>query len=99
MAKHVQGVKDKIVAEIVQEDRVTDGGIVVPDTVNQLPHLTCLVVSVGNDVTTEVKKGVTIYCHRNAGMDILVNGKVMKILKDDEVYATVRQDVEGAKNG
>lgn len=98
MAKHVQGVKDKIVARVVEENRTTDGGIVIPDTVTQLPHLSCFVVSVGRDVTEEIKEGNTIYCHRNGGMDILVDGEIIKVLKDDEVYATVSQDV-GGQNG
>lgn len=90
MVKHISGVKDKIVAKIIPEDNITDGGIVLPQGSKQLPQLTCLVTSVGKDVSEEIKVGATIYCHRNGGMDILVDGEIYKVLKDDEVYATVK---------
>lgn len=94
MTKRLQAVLDKIVIRIMSDDRMTEGGIVIPDNVIQLPQLTGEVVSVGEDVNC-VCEGDIIYCHRNAGMDILVNNNRMKILKDQEIYAIVTDEIDG----
>jgi len=94
MTKRLQAVLDKVVAKILDDDRKTEGGIVIPDSVVQLPQLTCEVVSVGEDVDC-VEEGDIIYCHRNAGMDILVNRVQMKILKDQEIYAIITDGIVG----
>ncbi len=91
MAKVIEAVLDKVVAKIINDDRQTEGGIVIPDSVVNLPQLTCDVVSVGNEVEC-VKVHDTIYCHRNAGMDILVDGVPMKVLADKEIYAKITGD-------
>ena len=88
--KKLIAVLDKVVAEIMEEDRMSEGGIVIPESAVQLPQLTCKVVSVGDEVDC-VEEGDIIYCHRNAGMDILVNSKAMKVLKDEEIYAKVSE--------
>lgn len=95
MSLQIRGVNDKIVAKIIQENNVSDGGIVLLQDTVQLPQLTCLIMSTGKDVTTEVKVGSLIYCHRNAGMDILIDKEPYKVLKDDEVYAIVNKDIKG----
>ncbi len=93
MAMNIQAVKDKIVVQIINEEKMSEGGIVIPETAMKDPQLTCFVVSVGEEVSKEITQGSTILCHRNAGMDIMVKGKIYKVLADGEVYATVSQDV------
>lgn len=93
MTKHIQAVKDKIVVQMVVEEKMTEGGIVIPETAEKDPQLTCFVISVGDEVTKEITQGSTVYCHRKAGMDMMIKGKIYKVLTDGEVYATVSQDV------
>jgi len=96
MAIHLQGVKDKIMVKEIQEDQVTEGGIIMPETATQrTPQLTCVVISVGKEVSDEIQKGMTILCHPNAGMAILVDKEIYKVLRAEEIYCTVSQDVEG----
>ncbi len=94
MAIHIQGVRNKLVVKIVEQEKMTKGGILIPGTVVKDPQLTCWVVSMGEEVTKEIFIGGTIFCHPHAGMDIMVDGEIYKVLKDDEVYATVNQNVE-----
>jgi len=85
----IQAVKDKLVIEMIKPSEVTEGGIVIPDTAQQKePQLRGKVISVGNEVTEEIKPGQTIFCHERAGMDIMVNNVIYKVLADGEVYAT-----------
>jgi len=93
MAKKVTAVMDKVVGLIVEDDRMSDGGIVIPDVAVNLPQLTCKIMSIGDDVDC-VNVGDIIYCHRNAGMDILIDTKPMKVLKDEEIYAIVSEEKE-----
>jgi len=90
MAKKLTAVMDKVVAKIIDDERMSDGGIVIPESAVNLPQLTCQVESIGDDVDC-VEVGDIIYCHRNAGMDILVNTVPMKVLKDEEIYAIVSE--------
>ena len=89
--KEVIGVMDKIVVNIVDQDRKTAGGLIVPEIAVNEPQQTCIVVSKGKTTTEEINVGDTLYCHPNAGMAIMVDGVIMKILKDDEVYAVVKE--------
>ncbi len=91
MAKHINAVTDKIVVRIVEQENITKGGIVIPDTAVKEPQLTCVVVSRGRDVTGEITVGDTVLCHRSAGMDIMVDGEIYKVLADGEVFATVSE--------
>ena len=88
--KEVIGVRDKLVAEIIAEERTTKGGLIVPEIAVHEPQLTCKVISKGEEVTKEINIGDTIFCHQRAGMDIMTEGIILKILKDDEVFAIVK---------
>jgi len=43
----------------------------------------------GEDVTKEIKIGDTVSFHQRAGMDVLHEGQILKVIKSDEVYGTV----------
>ena len=78
--KQVLAVKDKLAVTIIKQENITDAGILLPENVITEPQLTCQVVSKGLDSTNEISVGDYIYCHRSAGMDIIVDGIIMKIL-------------------
>ncbi len=80
-------VNDKIVGRIIKVEAKTESGIVLPDTMQVEPQIRCKVISKGNDVSDEINVGDIIFCHKNGGMDIIVDKAVYKILKNDEVYS------------
>lgn len=83
------GVNDKLVVVVIKEEKKTEGGIVVPDSVANEPQSRCSVLSKGKDVSPEIEVGNTILCHPHAGMDIMLDGKIFKVLKNEEVYAVL----------
>ncbi len=90
----VQGVKDKLVVQplIVKEEKKSSGGLILPNAVVTEPQATARVLSVGPEVTKEIKVDDIIYCHSHAGMDITVDNVIMKVLKDEEVYAILKEN-------
>ena len=82
-------VKDKLIVIEIKEERKTEGGIIVPDTVQKDPQLTCKVLSTGQDVSKEIVKDDIIICHRSAGQAIIFKGKTMIVLGEGEVYAVL----------
>ena len=92
MTKFIQGVNDKIIAIVLDQDNETEGGIIIPENVQKDPQLYCEIISVGELVGKEVKVGGTLLCHRNGGMDIMFKGSVYKVLKYDEIYGILKEE-------
>ena len=91
--KQVIAVKNNVAVEIMPKNQTTEGGLIIPETAeSNEPQLTCKVISIGEEATKEIQVGDYVYCHQRGGMDIMVSGKVMKILKDDEIFAIVRDE-------
>jgi len=86
----IQAVEDKIVVELLKEENKTKGGLHIPDSAGeQAPQKYGKVLSMGEDVTKEIKIGDTVSFHQRAGMDVLHEGQILKVIKSDEVYGTV----------
>ena len=85
----IQAIKDKIIVKVLREEKMSDGGIVIPESAIKDPQLTCEVISVGDEVK-ELNPGNTIYCHRNAGMDMLIDGEILRVLAINEVYGYLK---------
>jgi chaperonin GroES len=92
MEKFVQGVVDKIIVKIIDEEKETAGGIIIPETAQKDPQLYCEVVSKGEKTTKEIEVGDTILCHRSGGMDIMIDREIFKVLKDEEVYGILKKE-------
>ncbi len=81
-------VMDKIIVKVlVEQTEVTSGGIIVPEVAkDQLkPQGYGEVLSTGNDVR-EISTGDIIMFNKHAGMDIIIDRSVCKVLKYEEVY-------------
>jgi len=94
MAKVLKAVNNHLVVLPLKKEDTTAGGIIVPDTAKNEPQISCQVLSIGNDVTGEVKPGDVIFCHERAGMDIMTKGEIYKVIKSDEVYCVVTEEGE-----
>jgi co-chaperonin GroES (HSP10) len=86
----LQGVKDKIVVEMVKIEQKTEGGLFIPEGFNQLPQSYGTVISLGKEVQ-EINEGDLIMFHQRAGMDTLIDNKIYKVLMYSEVYAVVKE--------
>lgn len=86
----LQGVKDKVVVEVIKKEQKTEGGLFIPEGFNQLPQGYGKVISVGKEVD-EIKIDDIITFHQRAGMDIIIDSKIYKVLMYSEVFAVVNE--------
>ena len=71
----------------------TAGGLLLPDSA-QDPQGYGRVLSAGELVTegTDIKPGDYLVFHPRAGMDMLMNKKILKVLKYEELYGILQDD-------
>lgn len=85
----LQGVGDKIIVEVIEKENKTDGGIILPENSRVEPQFYGKVISKGNKVE-EIQIDDVLAFNERAGMDLVMNKKKMKCLKEDEVYAILK---------
>ncbi len=83
----LRALGEMIIAVPVKKD-TTEGGIVIPENVKQLPQEYAKVISVGEEITT-VKVDDVVAFHQQAGQVIVHEKEVYKIVKYGEVYCVV----------
>jgi len=83
----VEAVKDKIIVEVLRRS-MTGGGIIAPTSAVIDPQGYGKVISIGEDVI-KIKVDDILFFHLNGGMDVVINNKILKVLKYDEVYGKV----------
>jgi chaperonin GroES len=86
----IQAVEDRIVVEICKKENKTNGGIVIPESVQLEPQLYGEVVSVGKDVK-EVKENDIVAFHERAGMDFVLDQQKMKTLSISDIYGIFKE--------
>lgn len=79
----IQAINDKVIS-ILMTRKQTRNGIIIPNTVQE-PQAFSQVISIG-DAVSSVKKGDIIITHVRGGMDVVIDEKVIKVLKEDEIY-------------
>lgn len=84
----IQAVTDKIVVEVMAATK-TKGGLVLPSNA-RLPQAYGRVISHGNDVDSNIKEGVILVFFPQAGMDMVIEDKILKVLKNEEVYGILK---------
>jgi co-chaperonin GroES (HSP10) len=83
----VKAVSDKIIVEFLKRE-ITSGGIIAPENALVDPQGYGKVMSVGEEVTM-IKEGDFLAFHPRAGMDMVFDKKVFKVLKYDELYGVI----------
>lgn len=82
----IKAVADKIVVEFLRT-AITETGLILPDMVED-PQGFGKVLSIGDKVEN-IKEGDILVFHMRAGMDLILNRKVQKCLKYEEVYGVL----------
>ena len=86
----IQAINNHVVAEeIANIEKVTEGGIIIPDNVKMDPQKYGKVLSVGEKVEN-VKVDDIIVFHQSGGQTIMVNNVIQKVLKNDEIYGILK---------
>jgi chaperonin GroES len=87
---------NRVVVEPVEQEEVTAGGIVLPETAKEKPQKG-LVISVGpgdrdddgDYIPMDVKQGDTVLFAKYAGTEIKIDGKKLLILRESDLLAIV----------
>jgi len=96
MSNSLKPLGTRVVIEPVEQDEVTAGGIVLPETAKEKPQKG-KILSVGpgdrdesgKRIPMDVKAGDTVLYAKYAGTEIKMEGKKLLILKESEVLAIV----------
>jgi chaperonin GroES len=96
MAINLKPLGGRVVVEPIEQEEITAGGIVLPDTAKEKPQRG-KVLSVGpgdrddkgNYVPMDVKTGDTVLFAKYAGTEIKIDGKKLLILRESDLLAIV----------
>ena len=71
----------------------TESGLIIPDTARPLESF-CrgIVISVGQDVQSDITPGVMLAFAEFGGQDMMYKSKIYKVLKYGEVYCVLGDD-------
>jgi len=92
----VRPLQDRVIVKRVEEEEVTKGGIIIPDTAKEKP-IEGKVVAVGKGKVTEdgkklpleVKKGDRVLFGKYAGTEIQIDGEENLIMREDDIVAVI----------
>jgi chaperonin GroES len=92
----VRPLQDRVIVKRVEEEEVTKGGIIIPDTAKEKP-IEGKVMAVGKGKVTEdgkklpleVKKGDRVLFGKYAGTEIQIDGEESLIMREDDIVAVI----------
>ena len=93
---NIRPLHDRIIVERLEEETMTAGGIIIPDSAKEKP-LEGTIVAVGKGKSTEegkvlpldVKKGDKILFGKYAGTEIKIDGKEYVMMREDDILGVV----------
>ncbi len=96
MAISLKPLADRVLVEPIEDEEITPGGIVLPETAKEKPQRgKVLAVGPGGRdedgklITMEVKVGETVLFAKYAGTEIKMEGKKRLILRQSDLLAIV----------
>ena len=98
MSLKLKPLGNRVVLEPVEQEEVTSGGIVLPETAKEKPQKG-KVLSVGPGerdddgkfIPMEVKEGDTVLFAKYSGTEIKVEGKKLLIMRESDLLAIVEE--------
>jgi len=95
-SNNVRPLADNILVELKKEEKMTESGIVLPDTAGGDKPQEGLVISAGPGkfddgklIKPEVKKGDKVIFAKYSGTEITIDNKDHLILKSDDILAVI----------
>ncbi|MFZ5821652.1 MAG: co-chaperone GroES [Chloroflexota bacterium] len=96
MALSLKPLGDRVVVEPVEQEEVTAGGIVLPETAKEKPQQGKVLASgpgarddAGKRIEMDVKVGDKVLYAKYAGTEFKVDGKKLLILRESDLLAIV----------
>ncbi len=94
MAIKLQPLVDRVVVQPSEEEEVTKGGIILPDTAKEKPQRGVIIAvgpgrldEEGKRIPMEVKKGDKVIYSKYAGSEIKQDDKEVLILRESDILA------------
>ncbi len=94
MAIKLQPLGDRVVVQPSEEEDVTKGGIILPDTAKEKPQRGVIIAvgpgrldEEGKRIPMEVKKGDKVIYSKYAGSEIKQNDEDVLILRESDIQA------------
>jgi chaperonin GroES len=93
---NLKPLADRIVVEPIEQEEVTAGGIILPETAKEKPQQGTVIAAGpgrtdedGNRVAMEVKVGDRVLYAKYSGTEIKLDSKKVLILRESDVLAIV----------
>ncbi|MDW8326978.1 MAG: co-chaperone GroES [Anaerolineales bacterium] len=99
MAINLKPLGDRVVVEPIEQEEMTAGGIVLPETAKEKPQRGTIIAAGpgardedGDRIAMDVKVGDVVLYAKYAGTEFKVDGKKLLILKESDLLAIVEDD-------
>lgn len=99
MAISLKPLGDRVVVEPIEQEEVTAGGIVLPETAKEKPQRGTVIAvgpgtrdDDGDRIALDVQAGDIVLFAKYAGTEFKMNGKKLLILKESDLLAIVEGD-------
>jgi chaperonin GroES len=96
MAISLKPLGNRVVVEPLEQEEVTAGGIVLPETAKEKPQKGTVVAvgpgerdDEGDRIPLDVKEGDTVLFAKYSGTEIKMDGKKLLILRESDLLAIV----------
>ena len=87
---------DRILVKRLEEEQVTKGGIIIPDSAKEKPIKGEVVAAGpgkvaddGKKITMSVKVGDQVIFNKYAGTEVKIDGEELLIMREDDVLAVI----------
>lgn len=91
---NLRPLHDRVIVKRLEEERVSQGGIIIPDTAAEKPMKgEILAIGTGKLLETgeirklDVKKGDKILFGKYSGTEVKVNGQDVLVMREDDIMA------------
>jgi chaperonin GroES len=93
---NIRPLHDRIIVERIEEETMTAGGIIIPDSAKEKP-LEGIIIAVGKGKSTDdgkvlpldVKAGDKVLFGKYAGTEIKIDGKELMMMREDDILGVV----------
>ena len=96
MALSLKPLGDRVVVEPIEQDEVTSGGIMLPDTAKEKPQRGKILAAgpgnrndAGERIALDVSVGDTVLYAKYAGTEIKLDGDKVLVLRESDILAIV----------
>jgi chaperonin GroES len=93
---NLKPLADRLVVEPIEQEEVTSGGIILPETAKEKPQQGKVIAAgpgrtddKGKRVAMEVKEGDRVLYAKYSGTEIKLDGKKLLILRESDILAVL----------